>query len=238
IVDLVARAGLQGIEWGGDVHAPHGDVAQARRVRQLTVDAGLEVVTYGSYYRVGHSETGPFGAVLESALALGAPTIRVWAGRRGSRDADDAYWAQVVEDAQSIADQARRAGVQIAFEYHGNTLTDTRESARRLLLAVDRPNVGSFWQPPLDASRAENLLGIDAVAPWLRHVHVFSWRRTPGGRERLPLAALEEDWRVYLGRVRALPSDRYALLEFVRNDDPEQFLADATCLARLVKVSG
>ena len=69
IVDLVARAGLTGIEWGGDVHVPHGDVACAREVYQRTVDAGLTVCSYGSYYRVGSGEPPAFEAVIESALA-------------------------------------------------------------------------------------------------------------------------------------------------------------------------
>ena len=56
IVDLVAQAGLAGIEWGGDVHVPHGDVACAREVYRRTVDAGLTVCSYGSYYRAGTGE--------------------------------------------------------------------------------------------------------------------------------------------------------------------------------------
>ena len=31
IVDLVKQAGLQGIEWGGDIHVPHGDIQRAKR---------------------------------------------------------------------------------------------------------------------------------------------------------------------------------------------------------------
>ena len=40
ISGLAAKSGLVGIEWGGDVHVPHGDVGAARKVRKLTVDAG------------------------------------------------------------------------------------------------------------------------------------------------------------------------------------------------------
>lgn len=39
IVELVATAGLVGIEWGGDVHVPHGDFARAAEVRKLTEGA-------------------------------------------------------------------------------------------------------------------------------------------------------------------------------------------------------
>ena len=47
IVDLVVQAGLDAIEWSGDVHAPHGDVAKAREIAQMTADAGLSMPTYG-----------------------------------------------------------------------------------------------------------------------------------------------------------------------------------------------
>ena len=58
IVDLVAETGLAAIEWGGDVHVPHGEVAPARDVRRRTEEAGLIVASYGSYLRVGHDDPG------------------------------------------------------------------------------------------------------------------------------------------------------------------------------------
>ena len=73
IIALVTQAGLAAVEWGGDVHVPHGDEAQARTVARMGADAGLDVAAYGAYYRVGHPETGPFKSVLASAVALGAP---------------------------------------------------------------------------------------------------------------------------------------------------------------------
>lgn len=97
IIALVQQAGLLGIEWGGDIHVPHGDLPQARQVRQMTLDAGIQVAAYGSYYRVGHPESGPFEAVLETAGVLGAPTLRVWAGQQASAEASPAYRAQVID---------------------------------------------------------------------------------------------------------------------------------------------
>src|SRR5512137_1553394 len=90
IIALVRQAQLTSIEWGGDVHVPHGDLARAGEVARQTTDAGLQVSAYGSYYRLGQSETAglPFEKVLETAVALGAPTIRVWAGTVGSQQAD------------------------------------------------------------------------------------------------------------------------------------------------------
>lgn len=229
IVDLVVQAQLDAIEWGGDVHVPHGDVQQAQAVRQMTLDAGLAVAAYGSYYRVGHDEeSGPFAAVLASAAALGAPQIRVWAGRQGTATAGQDYFDLVVAESRRIAGEAAAAGIAIVYEFHANTLTDTNEAARRLLEAVDHANVRSYWQPPRGLSVDQNLAGLDAVAPWLAGLHVFNWHRTTF--ERLPLAEAAADWRRYLDKAEATGRDLFAGIEFVRNDDPDQFLADAAAL--------
>ena len=115
IIGLVQRAGLKAIEWGGDIHVPYGDIARAREVRRATEDAGLRVAAYGSYYRVGHEEPGPFQTALETAVAPGAPAIRVWAGKLWSHEADAAYWGRVVEDSRRIADLAADADVNVAY---------------------------------------------------------------------------------------------------------------------------
>jgi sugar phosphate isomerase/epimerase len=232
IVGLVADSGLQGIEWGGDVHVPHGNVERAREVRAMTEDAGLCVPAYGSYYRVGHQEPCPFEDVLQSAVALGTPIVRVWAGKTGTDGADDAYWERVVADSRRIGDLAAEAGVTVVYEFHGGTLTDTNASARRLLERVGRKNVRSYWQPPRGASTATCLEGLDMIMPWLTHVHVFSWREPEqhGPAIRLPLAAGERAWSHFLPRIASSGRDCFAEIEFVRGDNPAQFLEDASVL--------
>src|SRR4051812_3410864 len=123
VVELVRQAKLDAIEWGGDVHVPHGDVARAREVRTMTLDAGLAVAAYGSYYRAAVSESDgpPFARVLESAVQLAAPTIRVWAGNRASADASADDRQRVADDLRRIADLAAAANVTVSLEYHANT---------------------------------------------------------------------------------------------------------------------
>ena len=231
IVSLVAQAGLNAIEWGGDVHAPHGDLAAARALRHMTADGGLKVAAYGSYYRVSHADTGPFEDVLESAVELGAPSIRVWAGRQGSAEADETYWAQVVEDSRHIAELGAAAGVRIDYEFHNKTLTDTNEAAVKLLTQVAHDNLKCYWQPPRYSALDYNLSGLDAVQPWLQNVHAFTWHRVTG--ERCALADGADDWRRYLDKIAAATPDemnRLVLLEFVQDDEPENFVRDAQTL--------
>lgn len=220
---------------GGDIHVPHGHLPKATEIRRMTEAAGLKVAAYGSYYRVGHEETGPFELVLKTAIELGAPCIRVWAGRQGTDEADDAYWNEVVHDSRDIARQAQSQGLKVVYEFHSKTLTDSNKSTKRLLEHVNFANLKSYWQPPRHSRREYNLAGLEMILPWLHGLHIFSWDRTTG--ERLPLAAGADDWQHYLSKAMESKRNMFALLEFVKDDDPEQFLQDAKTLKRWMELT-
>jgi 3-dehydroshikimate dehydratase len=236
IIELVREAGLECIEWGGDVHVPHGDLQRAREVRGLTEAAGLRVSSYGSYYRIWPREPVSFDVVLETAIELGAPRIRVWAGRIGSAQADAEHWQHVIDESRGIGEKAAQAGIGVAYEYHNNTLTDTRQSVLRLLREVAHPNIFSFWQPPVQLSGDENMEGLEEILPWLRSVHVFAWQAAQKTGEqalRLPLAAKEDEWRAYLEKVSTTGRDHDILLEFERSDSTQAFSEDAQTLKKM-----
>ena len=230
IVELAAAAGLDAIEWGGDVHVLPGDVKRAQEVAELTRQAGLKVASYGSYYRVGHEEQMPIEFVLECAKALKAPTVRLWAGRQGSEAADRNYRDRIVRESRRVADWAADLGITVGYEFHGNTLTDTNVSAKQLLEAVAHDNVKTYWQPTTTRDVEYCLAGLESLLPWLCNVHVFHW--DPATRQRRPLAEGEAVWKQYLQRIRSTGRDHFIMLEFVRDDSPEAFLEDAATLRR------
>ena len=221
-LSLAKTAGLEVIEWGGDVHVPHGDVALAREVGEATRAAGLEVAAYGSYYRLG--EPAPdVSDVLASAKALGAPIIRIWAGHRGSADCDEAEWQRLIADALRVTAMAKSEDIDIVFEYHGRTLTDTADTCARLLEAV--PAANSYWQPPVSMSSDDCMSGLIRLGSRVAGVHVFSWE----GIDRLPLIARENDWPGFLAQAKAQGAS-WALMEFVKDDEPQQLIEDAAVL--------
>jgi len=232
IIALVCQADLTGLEWGGDIHVPPGDLVRAREVRQRTLDAGLTVAAYGSYYRVNQSEPAGlrFETVLATAVALGAPTIRVWAGTVGSAKADAAYRIAVAADARRIASIAQGAGVTISSEYHGGTLTDTNASAQTLLQEIQHPNFHTYWQPQTGEPVATNVAGLHGILPQLTNVHCYHWVNN----ERRPLAEGADCWRQYFATVKSSGRQHCALLEFVAGDEPANFLRDAATLRQLV----
>lgn len=234
LIEKVVAAGQQGVEWGGDVHVPHGDTARAEQVAGWTRDAGLEVGAYGSYYRLAETKDNPdFREVLDSALALGTTTIRVWPGRRGSADADQDYRDQVEADARRICEMAAAHQVRVAFEYHGGTLTDTVESAEALMKALPVANLDTLWQPPNGQTEEVCEASLRSVLSRVSNVHVFHWGRE-GWRERFALKDGVERWSRYFQILAEDPKDRWAFLEFAKDDSLEQYHEDAKVLSDLV----
>lgn len=228
-------AGLRAIEWGGDVHCPHGDVARAVEVARQTAAAGLAVCAYGSYYRLGvEPGSGPaFTDVVASAEALGAPRIRVWVGMAGSADTTPAQRQRIVDDAKRCADLAAARSIRVVSEWHGGTLTDNADSGRSFLEAVAHPAFATVWQPSVGLDADAALAEFDAVAPWIEHLHVFHWQV----RERRPLAEGADRWSRYFARAAGLRRPMSAALEFVLGDDPAQLRRDGATLNALLTES-
>ena len=193
VIRLAQAAQLKAIEWHGIEHVPHGDLGIAEHIAQCTADAGLAVATYGSYYVVGESENQglSFASVLQTAKALHAPMIRVWAGYLNPRDATLAYRATIADEARRIADLAAQCEIKLVLEFHQDSLTQTGESCAALLEAVDHANAYTYWQPTPALDVAENLNQLRCALPWLVGLHVFHWR--PTHMDRHPLAQGESD---------------------------------------------
>lgn len=231
VAQLAADAGVRGIEWGGDVHAPPGDPEELARVRRSTAEHGLSVASYGSYFRAGPHTLSDFLPVLEAAVALGAPRIRIWAGAVGSQEAGEDGWRDVVTATRAAARAAAERGVELGFEFHNNTLTDSVDATLRLLDAVDAPNVTTYWQPPLDAPDEQAVAGLARLLERVCALHVFSW--WPGDN-RLRLADRADLWREAFRVASGAGRPLDALLEFVPDDDPDLLAGEAATLRSLL----
>ncbi len=228
VIDVVRRAGLSCVEWGGDVHVPPGDLAAASDVRARSEDAGVAIASYGSYFRAGVHDLLDANAILDTAAALGAPRVRIWAGDVDSADASAAQWTSIVASVAGVAEAAAAAGLSVGLEFHRGTLTDTAGSTARLLRELPE-TVSTYWQPPVGLTDDEALAGLDEVRGRVSTLHVFSW--SPTGK-RLPLRHRETLWHRVFSHINGAHD---GLLEFVPDDDPDGVVRDARTLIGLVR---
>jgi len=222
IIELCKKAGVSTIEWGGDVHAK--DEESAKKISELMDENEMRSVSLGSYYKAGTGQD--FTPVLKTALALRTNNIRIWAGEKNSEDADDTYRAGVVRDSQNACDAAAKHDISISFEYHGNTLTNTQQSAVSLLDEINRANVYTYWQPLNNTDFDQNMKNIKELCDMnkLKNMHVYYW----DGGTRLPLADGISKWKSYFNTAGDLSGA--ALLEFVIDDNQNNFINDAAAL--------
>lgn len=227
IIALAKQAALDAIEWGGDVHVPAGEIKTALQVGEFTRAAGLQVVSYGSYYRLLAQEQPEkaFLPWLETAKALGAPNIRIWAGGKTPEEADAAFRQAAAAELRRLCSMAGEEGLTISLEYHRGTLTQTAQSALALVKEAGSSNLSLYWQPNPDIPHEKNLEELQAVKPYLSHLHVFHWRNP--NNTRYPLAEGEKEWRAYIG---VAGKEHGYLMEFVRDPAVAQFQEDARTL--------
>ncbi|MEA4824606.1 MAG: TIM barrel protein [Clostridiaceae bacterium] len=235
IIDLAARAGLNGIEWGGDGHVRPGYAAQAAEVAAETRAAGLEVLSLGSYYRPGSDDDTVGTQVLELCRAMDTKMLRVWAGKLGSLEAEGDARRRVVDALIRLCDAAAPLGITVATEYHANTLTDHAASTLRLLQEVSRDNFRTYWQPVVYDSVDVNVRALASLLPHSANIHVFSWAIENGTLTRQMLETGAEDWACYLDVLRGSDDPHSFMIEFVRDDDPAVFLSDAATLNRWIR---
>lgn len=227
VLETAVEAGLDAIEWSSDVHVLPGDREQARKMKEMCRKRRIEVCGYASYYRLGEHDDPcqAFKPVLISAQELEAPIIRIWAGGQPSGKISSKRFAQMAEEAAVLVRAAREIQAEISFEYHRNTLTDTRQSALQLLESV--PGSRTHWQTAPGAGAEENIRAIRQLAPYITTVHV---QNCIDG-VYYPLSEGREVWKRYLKEIGKLPGIHYACLEFVKDGSTQQAVEDGKILA-------
>lgn len=222
IIEIAKEAGLETIEWWGKNHVPTGNTANAKEVKKMTEEAGLSVSSYGSYYKIGSGDD--FEEVIEAAKALDTKVIRVWAGEKGSEETTDEEFQSIIEESNQLARLAQKEDMSIHYEYHNGSLTDTPESAKRLMKNVDEPNIFMYWQPNESLSVEERAESLEFLGKWVTNVHVFHWTDF---YNRFELSEGSDAWVAYIKALNEhAPHLNNYLFEFVKGDSPDQLVKD------------
>lgn len=228
VISCAKSAGLCGIEWGvADRHVVLNDKSRVQKIRKISEKVGLQIFSLGSYCRMEDKQECK--AALDTALLLGAPVIRVWAGKRSPCECDEAYVKKIVANSVYMADLAAKHNIKIGFEYHNHTLTENSESAVSFIKKVGRKNAGLYWQPNSKLTAKENKREMDAVLPYIVgnfHIHNFS---VENGYESLK--EIEDEIKAYFTDIK--DGEYNLLIEFVKDASVKNLRQDAEFLTKL-----
>ena len=231
IITLCQNNRLAAIEWGGDVHVPHGDLETAVKVAGMTRAAGLSMPSYGTYYKAGtygDRYRMEFEKLLQTADALNTPALRLWAGSKNSEDITKDERDILIRELRDCADLAAEHGKIITFERHNGTLTNRAASALAMIEEIGRENVRTHWQPSQFLTHEENCTGLSLLLPYIDCVHVFAWEGK--NSQRFTLAEHRGRWADYLSILKGAGQDIYLLMEFTPNNDPAELKTEAETL--------
>ena len=226
ILRAMTDAGLRCIEWGSDVHAPYTDTDKLTHIASLQSEYGIVCSSYGTYFRIGETDTEELYGYIRAAEILG--TKLLWCGAKGSAAFDEAEKKQFFDTCRRVAQIAEECGVTVAMECHQWTYTDTAESIIELMSEVDSPNFRMYWQPNQYRTVEENIHHIEMTKKHVTTVHAFNW----DGSEKFTLSESAEVWREYLSR---LDGEHHVLLEFMPDDRLESLGAEADALRGIIE---
>lgn len=231
IIVLCRDNNLTAIEWGGDIHVPHGDLDTAAHVTEMTSAAGLSMPAYGTYYKAGSygdNYRTEFDKILRTACVLGTPALRLWAGSKNSEDITADERSALIRELRDSADMAAEHGKIITFERHNGTLTNRAASALAMIEEIERENVRTHWQPSQFLTHEENCAGLSLLLPYIDCVHVFAWEGA--NSQRFTLAEHCGRWADYLSILKGAKQDVYLLMEFTPHNDPAELPTEAKTL--------
>lgn len=176
IVEIAVSSGAECIEWSGDVHVKNPD--SAKTAKALCEKAGIEICSYGSYYRVGSKNSAEWQSVCETASALGAASIRVWLGNEDSEKTGVEAYENMLEDAKEICAVAEKYGLTVCPECHGNTYNNNTDAFLKIRDDIGADNFKTYFQSRY-RRKEYDLDRIERTMPYIENVHVsfFDMRR-------------------------------------------------------------
>lgn len=231
--EIIAAAhdcGLQCIEWGSDVHVPFNDLRFARSVYEKTVENGLFVSSYGTYFGLDRDGFLELDCYMETAKILHTNKMRIWPpGKPSKQIIEDGEWKFYVKKTSKLAQVAAKNGIVLMLECHPFTLTDDYTTTFDFFKAVNQPNLKLCWQPNQYKSLDYNLKSIKILKNYIENAHVFHWAKC----ERFPLAEGIETWKKYLKEFE--DSKLCLLLEFMHDNQISSLPQTAEALFEILK---
>lgn len=177
VVELAVRYGVDLVELRCAEDEPvHGGLSAEGRREVRNALASVRVGTLATYFRLCEHDPADLAPLAELARDLGAPALRIFAGRTPETTVDLA--------AERLAAAARVAGeVTLLVETHDRLLRGTEIAA--VLAGSGAAGVGAIWdimhtwragEPPAEAAAA--------LRPWLAEVQV---KDAASATERRPM---------------------------------------------------
>lgn len=169
VVLIAKKAGVDFIEWGADVHVT--SIEDARLVKTLCDHEGIKISSYGSYINSLDFDKDKWIQTCEIAEELGAPSIRIWLGRKNSEETNDKEYLTLLKNTKEMCSIADKYGLFVCPECHDNTFNNNTDAFLRISNDLQKKNFQTYFQSryfrmEYDLDRIDRTFGL------IRDVHI------------------------------------------------------------------
>jgi 3-dehydroshikimate dehydratase len=158
VIATAVAAHLDAVEWAADMHIGAGDLKTAGETMIATLMAGLTTGSYATLYRAGVEDDGyrHFDALLETASALQAPIMRIYACADHRKGSEAEMLDVVASCLRNLGDRAAKKGITLCLSMGRGTCLDRYDRARSIVEATGHDFVRLAWEdlPGTDAEEA------------------------------------------------------------------------------------
>lgn len=228
IVRIAEQAGVDCIEWGGDIHVK--DTRAAEKVKLLCRNAGIEISSYGSYYRVGSGNTSQWENICQIAHTMGARVIRVWLGEKGSKKTDAALYNKISDDLVRICEIADKYSLTVSPECHMGTYNDNTEAFLKIYADFSQRcktnNLKTYFQ-----SKYKNLAyDLDRIEKTIDEIEIVHISYSEQLREQFFFKKNSNYAAQLLKKLKEKGYGKTVLLEYTYFSSPQFFMKDISRL--------
>ncbi len=144
VVEIAKKAGVDYIEWGGDVHVK--TLEDAIEAKRICDENGIKICSYGSYYRVGSCDEKKWEEICLVASRMGASSVRVWLGNKNSEDTSPDEYALLFEDLKNMCSVAGKYNLLVCPECHDNTFNNNTDAFLKIRSELNADNFKTYFQ--------------------------------------------------------------------------------------------
>ena len=169
VVEIAKNAGIDYIEWGGDIHVRTID--DARIVKSICDNEGIRISSYGSYFNTNEFDENKWIQICEITKTLGASSIRIWLGKKNSEDFSDKEYSALLKNIKTMCDIAAGYGLLVCPECHDHTFNNNTDAFLRLKNDSAKDNFRTYFQSRYFRMEYD-LDRIDRTFEFIENVHV------------------------------------------------------------------
>ena len=144
VVEIAKKAGVRYVEWGENYHV--NSIDDAKAAKALCDEAGIEICSYGSYYRAGCGDAEKWKQICKIAAAMGAESVRIWLGTKNSEDTDEALRKALLEDTKRMCRVAAEYSLLVCAECHDNTFNNNTDVILSFVKELGAENFKTYFQ--------------------------------------------------------------------------------------------